>query len=132
LDPSIDWANGRTGQWAEDEDSKLKDAVQRHGGKDWDAIIALVPGRTRNQCSSRWHNTLNPSIARSNGRTGKWTEDEDSKLKHAVQTHSGKDWVKIAALVMGRTKIQCMNRWNYFLKPNINRAVNGQKTKTAS
>jgi hypothetical protein len=37
LDPSIDGANERTGKWAEDKDSMLKDAVQTHGGKDWDA-----------------------------------------------------------------------------------------------
>jgi hypothetical protein len=43
LDPSIDLANGRTGKWAENEDIKLKDAVQIHGGKEWVAITALVP-----------------------------------------------------------------------------------------
>jgi hypothetical protein len=32
------------GTWSEDKDIKLKDAVQRHGGKDWGAIAALVPG----------------------------------------------------------------------------------------
>jgi hypothetical protein len=42
LDPGIDLANGRTGKWAEDEDIKLKDAVQIHGGKEWIAITALV------------------------------------------------------------------------------------------
>jgi hypothetical protein len=54
LDPSIDRTNERAGKWAEDEDSMLKDAVQRHGGKDWVAISALVPGRTKKQCWSRW------------------------------------------------------------------------------
>jgi hypothetical protein len=33
LDPNIDEANGRTGKWTVDEDSKLKRAVQSHGGK---------------------------------------------------------------------------------------------------
>jgi hypothetical protein len=58
LDPSIDRANGRTGKWAEAEDSKLKDAVQTHGGKDWAAIAALVPGRTQKQCHQKWHKCL--------------------------------------------------------------------------
>jgi hypothetical protein len=48
LKHSIDGASGRTGKWSEYEDSELKDAVQLHGGKDWDAIAALVPGRTEN------------------------------------------------------------------------------------
>jgi hypothetical protein len=42
LDRNIDRAAGRTGQWTEDEKSKLKDAVQMHGGKDWFAVAALV------------------------------------------------------------------------------------------
>jgi hypothetical protein len=111
LDLNIDQATGRAGKWAEDEDSKLKDALQTHGGKNWVVIAALVPGRTISQCRNRWHNGLNPSIDRANGRTGKWAEDEDSKLKDAVQTHGGKDWDAISALVLGRTKSQCCNRW---------------------
>jgi hypothetical protein len=119
LGPSIDRTPGRTGQWAEDEDSKLKDAVQTHGDKDWAAISALVPSRTKKQCSDRWRDTLNPSIGRANGREGKWTPVEDSKLKDAVQTHGGKDWVTISALVPGRTKKQCNNRWHNTLDPSI-------------
>jgi hypothetical protein len=80
-------ANERTGKWSEDEDIKLKDAVQMHGGKKWGAIAALVPGRTKIQCCSRWHDALDPSIDRATGRTGKWAEYEDIKLKDAVQTN---------------------------------------------
>jgi hypothetical protein len=92
LDPSIEKAGGRTGIWKEDEDIKLKNAVQKHGGKNWGAIAALVPGRTKNQCHSRWQNALDPSIDRVNGRTGEWKEDEDIELKHAAQNHGGKNW----------------------------------------
>jgi hypothetical protein len=112
LDHSIDRANGRTGKWTEDEDSKLRDAVQRHDGKDWVAMASLVPGRTRNQCRHRWQNILDPSIDRANGRTGMWTAVEDSKLKDAVQTHGTKNWGVICALVPGRTKQQCRARWH--------------------
>jgi myb proto-oncogene protein len=120
LNSSIARASGRTGKWTEDEDSKLRNAVHRHGGKDWAAISALVPDRTIHQCSSRWHDALNPaSIDGANGRTGKWSKDEDSKLKDAVQTHCGKDWAAISALVPGRTKKQCLSRWYDALNPNI-------------
>jgi hypothetical protein len=120
LDSSIDRASRRKGKkWSAVEDNKLKDAVQRHGEKDWAAISALVPGRTRNQCGHRWRDVLNPSVALTAGRKGKWTEDEDSKLKDAVQTLGDKGWVEIAALVPGRTKMQCWNRWHYALKPSI-------------
>jgi hypothetical protein len=119
LNRSIDRVNGRTGKWTEDEDIKLKDAVQTHGAKAWVAISALVPGRTRDQCYNRWHNCLNSSIDRASESTGKWAEDEDIKLKDAVQLHGSKDWVPISALVPGRTKTQCQNRWHYVLNRSI-------------
>jgi hypothetical protein len=84
LDPNR--ASGRTGKWTKDEDIKLKAAVQTHGGKNWGAIAALVPGRTHKQCWNRWHTSLNRNIDRPNGRMGKWAKDEDIKLKDAVQT----------------------------------------------
>jgi hypothetical protein len=121
LDPNINREKRRTGKWLEDEDIKLKDAVQTHGGKNWVAIAALVPGRTHFQCRSRWKDTLDPSIDRANRRYA-WAEDEDSKLKEAVKTYGGKNWVAIAALVPGRTKRQCYDRWNDILEPNIDGA----------
>jgi hypothetical protein len=109
LDRSINCANGHTSKWTADEDSKLKGAVQAHGGKDWAAIALLVPGRTQKQCNSRWRDTLDPSIDYANRHTGIWTADEVKKLKDAVQTRGGKSWVEIAALVPGRTDKQRRN-----------------------
>jgi hypothetical protein len=128
FNPSIALTGGSKGKWTAAEDSKLKDAVQTHCGKDWAAISALVPGRTKSQCSSRWNDTLDPNIDRPSGRKGKWTEDEDSKLKDAVQTHGDKDWVAICALVPGRTRTQCNHRWRFFLDPSIGQA-SGRKGK---
>jgi hypothetical protein len=115
FDLSIDRAIGRTGKWAEDEDVKLKDAVQTHGSKRWAAIATLIPGRTLSQCQSRWQRVLDLATT----RTGKWGEDEDIKLKDAVQTHGGKDWVAISALVPGRARGQCLSRWHNSLSPSI-------------
>jgi hypothetical protein len=54
----------------------------------------------RVQCHSRWQNTLDPSINRTPpGCSGKCAEDEDSKLKDAVQTHGAKNWKEIAVLI---------------------------------
>jgi myb proto-oncogene protein len=118
LDPSIVRAIGHTGKWTADQDIKLKDAVLTHGGKNWGAIAALNPGRTKKLCNTRWHDNLDPSIDRAYERTGKWTADEDIKLKDAKLTHGGKDWAVIAALVPGRTKRQCSNRWKKSIDPN--------------
>jgi hypothetical protein len=91
LDPSSDRANGRTGKWLENEDRKLKDAGQTHGGKNWGLIAAFVPDRTTKQCYKRWCDFLNPSIALTAGSMGTFTAVEDSKLKDAVLTHGGKN-----------------------------------------
>jgi hypothetical protein len=123
LDWSIDRAIGRKNSWTKDEDLKLKNSVQMHSGKDWTAIAAMVPGRTKNQCSKRWPSVLDLSIALTAGHAGKWTEDEDLKLKNSVQMHGGKNWVVIAALVPGRTKSQCSQRWRDFLDPRIDRTI---------
>jgi hypothetical protein len=120
---SIDETNGRRGKWTEDEDIKLKDAVHVHGGNNWDAIAALVPGRMRNQCHHRWHNALNPSIDGATRRQGKWTEDEDIKLKSLVHTHGGNNWDDISTLVSGRTKRQCRDRWHDSLDPSVGLAT---------
>jgi hypothetical protein len=128
LDANLDQLPGRTGTWAEDEIIKLKAAVQTHGDKNWSAVAALVPGRTRNQCLSRWKNVLDPNVNEASGCTGKWSEDEDIKLKDAVETHGGKDWYKIALLVPGRTQKHCSSRWHDVLDPSIDRA-NGRAGK---
>jgi hypothetical protein len=112
LDPSIiDRANGRMGRWTEDEDLKLKHAVQTRGARDWPGIALMVPGRTNDQCLNRWRNALDPSTDWANGRTGSWTEEEDLKLKTSVEMHDGKDWAAIAVLVPDRTSKQCRQRW---------------------
>jgi hypothetical protein len=118
LGPRIDRTTAREGKWTRDEDEKLKYAVQMHNGKNWFAITALVPGRTRQQCRSRWHGALNPSIDWTPGRKDKWTPDEDAKLKNVVQMQGvRKDWVLIATQVPGRTKKQCWDRWKKCMGP---------------
>jgi phage gpG-like protein len=103
---------GRTGKWTKEEDSKLKDAVEKHNGNNWASIAALVPGRTTKQCKGRWHDKLDSKSDETTARTGKWTKEEDGKLKDAVEKHNGNNWAFIAALVPGRTHQQCWYRWN--------------------
>jgi hypothetical protein len=88
-----------------------------YGGKHWDSIAALVPGRTKQQCNMRMQNALKPSIDRATGREGTWAEDEAVKLKNSVQTHGDNDWAAIAKLVPGRTKQQCWDRWKKTQEP---------------
>jgi hypothetical protein len=89
MDPSIDRTSGRSSNWTDAEDAKLKVSVQTHGGKNWEAIAALVPGRRKQQCCRRWHKAVDPSIGRESGRSSNcirttWTPPEvTSKAKMA-------------------------------------------------
>jgi hypothetical protein len=63
------------------------------------------------------HNTLDPSINRTNARNGKWTAVEDGKMKGGVKKHICKDWAAIAALVPGRTSYSGSLRSTLMLDP---------------
>jgi hypothetical protein len=107
-------------RWTPEEDTKLTSAVKTTGKKkyggdyraDWGAISKMVPGRTKHQCYNRWHNTLHCRSIGTTARVGKWTTEEDVKLKDAVEKHNGTYWAAISELVPGRTKQQCWNRWH--------------------
>jgi myb proto-oncogene protein len=114
------------GKWTPEEDEKLTEAVTQLG-KDWAKVTALVPGRTRGLCRSRWVHyfdpTTNQTSARSGkwtpeARSGKWTPEEDAKLTEAV-TELGNDWTAVAAMVPGRVNTQCRSRWALHLYPTI-------------
>jgi hypothetical protein len=110
---NIDPATARTGKLIADEDTTLKDAIPMDGAKNWEKIATLVPGRTHIQCQNIWHYTLVPNNDLTTALAGKWTEDEDKKLKDGVREHGGKNWKAIAAFVPGRTPKQCRSRWGY-------------------
>jgi hypothetical protein len=112
LDSKSDEMTAHLGRWTKDEDSTLKDAVKKHNGKNWEAIAALVPGRTKQQCLNRWHSALDSKTNETTAHKSKWTKEEDAKLKDAVEKHNGKNWASIAALVPARTKNQCRSRWH--------------------
>jgi hypothetical protein len=73
----------------------------------------MVPGRTDMQCRYRWAKGLDPGI-----NTCKWTVEEDAKLTEAVE-ELGKDWVRVAAMVLVRTNQQRRYRWVMNLDPNV-------------
>lgn len=51
--------------------------------------------------------------------TGKWTAEEDARLRRAVNANAGKNWKKIAIYLPGRTDVQCLHRWQKVLKPGL-------------
>lgn len=54
----------------------------------------------------RWRKSLTPSRQ----RVGRWSVDEDKRLKISVMLFGPKSWNKIAEFVPGRTQVQCRER----------------------
>ena len=52
-------------------------------------------------------------------RSGKWTDDEDSELREAVEEFGEKNWRSIAERISGRSSVQCMHRWSKILRPGL-------------
>ncbi|KAI1374099.1 hypothetical protein F4677DRAFT_427119 [Hypoxylon crocopeplum] len=77
------------GTWSKAEDTKLMQAVERHGAR-WTAVSDVVGTRTPDQCHKRWRNALNPSLGKST-----WTQADDDCLLAAVMLH-GRNWSSIS------------------------------------
>ncbi|XP_028554014.1 uncharacterized protein LOC110103393 isoform X4 [Dendrobium catenatum] len=103
-------------EWTREEDSKLCTAVETFGDNSWQIVASHLDGRTSNQCSVRWRNTLLPERK----RVGRWSVDEDKRLKVSVILFGAKNWKKIAQFIPGRTQSQCRERWLNCLDPSLN------------
>jgi hypothetical protein len=144
--PSLAKATGVTslaGMRTADQGSILE--TQRNS-MNWYASFALEPGQTTtSQCRNRLHKAVGTPVDRTTGRTGnktseevdvectterkgKWTADEDDKLIRAVGKFAVTRWKAIAALIPGRTKKQCWNRWQYGLDPSVVRITERKGT----
>lgn len=52
---------------------------------------------------------------------GRWTPEEDERLRQAVDQYDGKNWKRIATMAFGDTKtdVQCLHRWQKVLRPGL-------------
>lgn len=71
-DDDADAHEGRSsrGKWTAEEDETLRDAVQRHSGRNWKKISDCLDGRTDVQCLHRWQKVLRPGLIK-----GPWTKE---------------------------------------------------------
>ena len=94
-------------KWSHIEDRMLLDAIYRFGSDKWALIAQYVGnGRTRSQCSQRWHRVLSPSISRAN-----WSKDEDDLLIRKVQEYGVKSWKRVSRELGSRSDTQCRYRY---------------------
>ncbi|GMH82422.1 hypothetical protein TL16_g09252 [Triparma laevis f. inornata] len=53
---------------------------------------------------------------------GKWSSEEDTRLKQIVESHGAKNWKGIAEMLGTlRNDVQCLHRWNKVLKPGLHK-----------
>lgn len=64
------------------------------------------------ECLHRWSKTLNPNIKR-----GRWTLEEDNRLRLACHAYQNHNWIKIQQHIPGRTDVQCRERWCNIINP---------------
>ena len=57
---------------------------------------------------------------------GRWTKEEDEKLKDICQTFGDNNWSLIAAQFADRSDVQCQQRWDKVVNPSL---VKGPWTK---
>ncbi|CAM6126983.1 unnamed protein product [Calypogeia fissa] len=101
--------------WTPEEDDRLRAAVEEWGENDWSAVAACLEGRNNSQCLMRWYKVLHPTKK----KRGRWSVEEDKRLKWAVSVYGRKKWKQIAEHVPGRTDLQCRERWCNVLDPSI-------------
>ncbi|KAK6127651.1 hypothetical protein DH2020_038601 [Rehmannia glutinosa] len=134
-------------EWTKEEDNQLRTAVETYGESNWQVVASVMEGRTeieqvviasfvitmslfgKTRRGTRavdekfeerrlWLKTLHPARK----RVGKWTAEEDKRLKVAVALFGPKTWKKVARCVPGRTQVQCRERWVNCLDPSLNMA----------
>ncbi|KAF8924231.1 hypothetical protein EDD21DRAFT_366344 [Dissophora ornata] len=100
--------------WTKEEDNALIEAVRLMGERNWQQISYCFENRTAAQCSYRWTKSLNPAI-----RRGNWLEEEDGALRAALEVYGEGRWMKVQQHVLGRTDVQCRERYVNVLSPHV-------------
>ncbi|XP_043705199.1 transcription factor MYB36-like [Telopea speciosissima] len=119
--PCCDKANVKRGPWSPEEDTALKNYVQRYGtGGSWISLPTKAGlKRCGKSCRLRWLNYLRPDI-----KHGGFTEEEVNIIC-SLYNSIGSRWSIIASHLPGRTDNDVKNYWNTKLKKKLLAGKNG-------
>lgn len=146
------------GPWSKEEDKKLLDAENAALRGDWGEVMVKVSGRTRTQCRERWRKLAVRGLKFPSPWTdlqerqaflAAISVDVLSGLQHQVQKNANEGtvgvfpagpgrgytdhntWSQLAAMVPGKSKAQCRDRWFYTVDPSINWGAFTEEEDTA-
>ncbi|KHN38718.1 Transcription factor RAX3 [Glycine soja] len=113
--PCCDKASVKRGPWSPEEDTKLKEYIEKHGtGGNWIALPQKAGlKRCGKSCRLRWLNYLRPNI-----KHGDFSDEED-RIICSLYVNIGSRWSTIAAQLPGRTDNDIKNYWNTKLKKKL-------------
>ncbi|XP_043706917.1 transcription factor RAX2-like [Telopea speciosissima] len=113
--PCCDKANVKKGPWSPEEDTKLKEFIDKYGtGGNWIALPHKAGlKRCGKSCRLRWLNYLRPNI-----KHGEFSSDED-RIICSLFASIGSRWSIIASQLPGRTDNDIKNYWNTKLKKKL-------------
>ncbi|XP_010535622.1 PREDICTED: transcription factor RAX1 [Tarenaya hassleriana] len=113
--PCCDKTKVKRGPWSPEEDSKLRDYIERFGnGGNWISLPQKAGlKRCGKSCRLRWLNYLRPNI-----KHGDFSEDED-RIICSLFSAIGSRWSIIAAHLPGRTDNDIKNYWNTKLRKKL-------------
>ncbi|KAF9596403.1 hypothetical protein IFM89_010667 [Coptis chinensis] len=124
--PCCDKANVKKGPWSPEEDTKLKEYIEKYGtGGNWIALPYKAGlRRCGKSCRLRWLNYLRPNI-----KHGQFSDDEDRIICN-LYASIGSRWSIIAAQLPGRTDNDIKNYWNTKLKKKFMGIIPPSQMKT--
>lgn len=100
-------------KWSKEEDAMLLNLAGESKIKNrWKYVSSVLNTKTAKQCFSRYHR-INPLY-----KEGKWTKQEDLRLKELVQLHC-KNWSLISKEFMSRSPKQVRDRFLNYLNPEL-------------
>ena len=103
--------------WSLIEESRLKDLAEKYDQCYWvDIADDLGTQRTPWDCLTHYQQLLNNKLV----NTSEWTDEEDLKLKNAIQEYGLKNWNNVANCIPGRSSAQCTYRWRISMECHDN------------
>lgn len=103
--------------WSLEEIEKLRSLVKEYKGRKsklWFSVAERLGTKTNEQCRAKWEAYSKESL-----KMGQWSVHEDLFLQACVQMCGRGNWIRVADNVPLRTDLQCRERYENVLAPEL-------------